>query len=412
MTAETTRNLGWRVTLAGTGINLALGVLYAWSIISGEIEGWNQTMKSIPYSIACGVFALTMVPAGRLQDRLGPRLTASIGGLLTGLGFILCSVWGSFTGFIVGFGILAGIGIGFGYASATPPALKWFPASRTGLIAGVVVSGFGLASAYIGPLARWLVASFGLNTSMLIMGVAFLIIVILLAQLLVNPPPGYVPAAPAASRAATPSAAGAVQAVNMSTGAMIRDSRFWILWVMYACGAGAGLMVIGKLKPIVQDAAGDLTWFAPLCLSVLAVGNAAGRIIAGIISDRLGRSTTMFLIFVLQAAVMVGLIFYGTLAPIAIALSFLAGFNYGANLSVFPSATKDLFGLKNFGLNYGAMFTAWGFGGVVLPIVAGKVADVTGSFNLAYIIAAACLVVASALSFIVRKKNAPTGATA
>jgi MFS family permease len=387
------------------GINLALGVLYAWSIISGQLEGWTQTMKSVPYSIACAAFALTMIPAGRLQDRFGPRTTATVGGILTGLGFIVCAMWPTYEGFIVGFGLLAGIGIGFGYASATPPAIKWFPAAKTGLIAGIVVSGFGLASAYIGWLVTWLVAGFGMTSTMLVLGIAFLIIVVACAQMLQNPPAGFKP------EGAKASAAAAAPVNNLRPSEMLRTSRFWVLWLMYMCGAGAGLMIIGKLKPIVQAAGGDLAWFAPFCLAILAVGNAAGRIVAGMASDKVGRTLTMFLIFMLQALVMVGLIFLGEAAGVVVVLAFMGGFNYGANLSVFPSATKDLFGLKHFGTNYGIMFTAWGMGGVALPWIAGRVADATGNFNLAYIIAAACLVLASILTFLVRTRR-PAGAVA
>ena len=399
MSKSTNRNHGWTVTFAGTGINLALGVLYTWSIIAGGLD-WSETAKSIPYSIAIGVFALTMIPAGRLQDKFSPKLTATIGGLLTGAGFLVCSLTGTFTGFIIGFGILAGVGIGFGYASATPPAIKWFPSAKTGLITGLVVSGFGLASVYIAPLARWMMGSFGMQTSMFAFGVGFLIIVVSLAQLLKNPPEGYVPV----SNGLVPKSVGAAAAVKMidvSPREMIRTAKFWLLWTMFACGSGAGLMIIGKLKPIVKSAS-EIAWFATLCLALLAVGNAAGRIIAGILSDKIGRTMTMFLIFIVQAGVMVALIFLSNVAAVLYFLSFLAGFNYGANLSVFPSVTKDLFGLKNFGMNYGIMFTAWGFGGVILPIVAGKVVDVTGNFNIAYIIAAVCLAVAAVLSLVVR----------
>lgn len=400
MSTEAVKNRGWVVTFAGTGINLALGVLYAWSIIVGNVEGWSQTMKSIPYSVACLIFALSMIPAGRLQDKFSPRFTATIGGILTGAGFIICALTGSFYGYLIGFGILAGVGIGFGYASATPPAIKWFPAAKTGLIAGLVVSGFGLASAYIAPTVRTMVASMGLSTTLLILGIAFLIIVVGCAQLLVNPPAGFTPGGNAPAKGDKAPAPAADN--SMSWKEMIKTPQFWILWVMYVCGAGAGLMVIGKLKPIVTDAVGELAWLA---FVLLAIGNAAGRIVAGVVSDKIGRTLTMFLVFMVQACVMVGLIYVSDIAAVVFVLAFMAGFNYGANLSVFPSATKDLFGLKNFGTNYGIMFSAWGVGGVVLPIVAGRVVDATGNFNLAYIIAAGCLVIASILSFVVGKRR-------
>ena len=405
---EKNKNRGWVVTFAGTGINLALGVLYSWSILSGEITGWTQTMKSVPYSIACGVFALAMVPAGRLQDRVSPRFAATIGGVLTGAGFILCAIAPTYVGFMIGFGLLAGIGIGFGYAAATPPAIKWFPSQKTGLITGVVVAGFGLASAYIGPLGRWMLGLFGLQTTMLVLGICFLAVVVILAQLLRNPPLGFVPG-PAPKMPVQRKSGGATLegSPSIEPSQMIRTSRFWLLWIMFACGAGSGLMIIGKLKPIVQGASG-LAWFAPLCLAFLAIGNASGRILAGLLSDRIGRTLTMLMIFLCQAGVMVCLVLFGKVASFVFILSFFAGFNYGANLSIFPSAAKDLFGLKNFGTNYGILFTAWGFGGVVLPILAGKVADATGNFNLAYVIAAFCLLVAAALTFVVRNGDRKT----
>ena len=182
---------GWVVTLAGTGINLALGILYTWSVISKAIPadwGWSEQQKSWPYAIACLVFSIMMVPAGRLQDKISPRWVATFGGVLVGLGMMLASQSNSYFNYILGFGLLAGAGIGFGYASATPPAVKWFPAARTGMIAGIVVSGFGLASVYAAPLTNWLVKQEGgVPSTMFILGTAFLVVVIVLAQLLRTP---------------------------------------------------------------------------------------------------------------------------------------------------------------------------------------------------------------------------------
>jgi MFS family permease len=109
------------------------------------------------------VFAFAMILAGKCQDRFGPRVTAFMGGILVSLGFIWISQTTSYAIWIIGFGILAGTGIGFGYSAATPPALKWFPPARTGLIAGLVVSGFGLASVYIAPLSQYLLGIWGLQ---------------------------------------------------------------------------------------------------------------------------------------------------------------------------------------------------------------------------------------------------------
>lgn len=404
-------NHGWRVALSGLGINLALGVLYSWSIISGAIKdadwGWTAEQRALPYSIACLVFCLVMVPAGRMQDKLGPRIVASLGGLLVGIGMILASLGTSLNGYIIGFGVLAGAGIGFGYASATPPAVKWFPAAKTGMVAGIVVSGFGLASVYAAPLSTWLAASFGLKVMMMSLGIGFLIVVVALAQMLKPPPAGYVPAG---TPPAAPATEGPQKKIDFRPLEMLKTWQFYALWFMYACGAGAGLMIISMCKKINAKAGVGV-----LAVVALAIGNGGGRIVAGMLSDKLGRQLTMFLFFVAQAVVIVALaIVGGKDVPPAVAmvvLSALVGANYGSNLALFPSATKDYYGLKNFGMNYGLVFTAWGIGGFILAQFAARVydgkivADWAGSYNFAFYTSAVLLLLAAVMTFIVKAPN-------
>ncbi len=402
MTMQTEKNRGWTVAFAGMGINLALGILYTWSVISkGVPEEWNWTEsdKSWPYAIACLVFCLVMVPAGRMQDKIGPRVVASIGGILVGLGMILASLTTSPLGYILGFGVLAGAGIGFGYASATPPAVKWFPAAKTGLVAGIVVSGFGLASVYAAPLAKWLTVTYGLQTMVLILGIAFLFVVVGLAQLLKAPHKVM-----QFTRKLGPSDVWAKRdkKEDYTSREMLRTTPFYLLWFMYACGAGAGLMIIAKLAAIAKLQAGVDLGF--VLVAVLAVGNGAGRIIAGVVSDKIGRQRTLFICFVLQAG-LVMLLAQATpgsvLANMVVLclISAAIGANYGANLSLFPSVTKDYYGLKNFGMNYGLVFTAWGVGGFLLALLAGKLYDAYQTFAYAYYGASILLVLAALATF-------------
>jgi OFA family oxalate/formate antiporter-like MFS transporter len=394
------KNYGWSVAFSGTGINLALGVLYTWSVISKAIPqewGWNEAQRALPYSVACIVFALVMVAAGRMQDKIGPRIVATIGGLLTGLGFILASASTSLPVFVIGFGMLAGSGIGFGYASTTPPAVKWFPRERTGLIAGIVVAGFGLASVYAAPVARYLIAAYGVQTAMRIFGAAFLIVVVVLSQFLRNPPKDYLPKFTGVSvvRKYAPGSVGH----EYDWLEMMRTPQFYLLWFMFACGSGAGLMIIGKLAKIVELQSGSKAGF--ILVALLAIGNASGRVVAGVLSDKIGRTATMFIVFTLQAILMFTLRLQSMLGML-VAYSMLIGFNYGSCLTLFPSATKDYFGLKNFGVNYGLVFTAWGVGGLVLPILSGRIFDATGSFNQAYLIAGFVMIIAAALTFVTK----------
>ena len=409
---------GWVVTFAGMGINLALGILYAWSVIKGGIPdawGWNNAAKALPYSVACIVFALSMIPAGWLQDKIGPRWVATLGGVLVGIGFITASLSGSsLPGFVIGFGILGGMGIGLGYASATPPAVKWFSSQKTGLIAGLVVAGFGLASVYIAPLATYLLKAFstvsvstfangtsqnvtnmGISQTMLVFGIAFLIIVVGLAQLLKNPPAGYVPAGGTAKS----KGAGKTHA-DCTVSEMLGTAQFYVLWLIYFAGAAAGLTFISFAQQLGKKSLGELAFVAVV---ILAIGNAGGRILAGLVSDKIGRQRTMLTFLLLQALAVFSLYLVkgGAQWPLLMLLLIFIGASYGSNLSLFPSATKDYFGLKNFGLNYGFIFTAWGFAGLIMPWLDGKIKDANnGANDLTFYIIIAMLLAGAALTFV------------
>lgn len=394
-------NRGWTVALAGLGINLALGVLYTWSMIKASIEkdfGWSKADLNGPYALCCLVFAFSMIIAGRCQDKIGPRATASIGGLLVAVGLLLASTSNSYVVWMIGFGVLVAAGIGFAYSSATPPALKWFPRSKTGLVAGIVVAGFGLAPVYLAPANEYLLGHFGAMTSMRIYGVAFFFIVIGLAQLLINPPAGYVPAGTAPSSVSKPVASG------LTSGEVVRTPSFWLLWTIYLVGSGAGLMVIGSLSGMAKKSMGTQAFLA---VAVMAIGNAGGRVLAGILSDKIGRRWTLFLVLVFQAALMfISIPLTGSTdaSPYLIVLvAALIGANYGANLSLFPSFAKDLWGLRNFGMNYGLLFTAWGVGGFLLSQLQQKLTAASGgSFTSSFQTAAGLLILGAALTFLIK----------
>jgi OFA family oxalate/formate antiporter-like MFS transporter len=408
------KNHGWSVTFAGMGINLALGVLYAWSVFSKEIPaewGWSETDKSLPYMFACLIFSLVMVPAGRMQDKIGPQITAAIGGLLVGAGLVLASLTTSPIGYMVGFGLLAGAGFGFGYASATPPAVKWFPKAKTGMIAGIVVSGFGLASVYIAPLSKWLITTYGIQRAEMVLGIAFLVVItgikpifLLLwgglASILQTPPKEYVPTPPVTLKHVI-----VHDKDNFTPGEMMRTPQFYLMWFMYACGSGAGLMVIAKLAAMAKIQAGIDMGF--ILVAALAIGNGGGRIVAGMLSDKIGRKATLFLCFLVQAVAILLLSLtkvdtFLAQVPVLAVLSALIGANYGANLALFPSLTKDFYGLKNFGVNYGLVFTSWGVGGFMLSFLAGKIYDLHQTFAIAYYGAIALLILAALCVFLVK----------
>jgi len=411
---ETVKNKGWIVTLSGTGINLALGILYTWSIFKASIQktieanqggfNWNPAKLNDPYSICCLAFAFSMILAGKVQDKFGPKTTALIGGILVSLGLIWISQSTSYAVWTLGFGLLAGSGIGFGYSAATPPALKWFPPQKTGMIAGIVVSGFGLASVYIAPLSEYLLKNFGINKAMFIYGIAFLIVVCGLSFFLVNPPAGYRP--PPSSLQEDSRKPKAFSAVEVGPSKIIKMGKFYLLWLIFFIGAGAGLMVISNINGMAKKSFGSAAFLAVV---ILAVGNASGRIIAGTLSDKIGRHQTLTIMLSFQAVLMfLAVPLVGGAHPnpmLMVLLATFMGFNYGTNLSIFPSLAKDNWGLKNFGMNYGLLFTAWGMGGFVMSRVSQMLQIRSGSYSSSFLAAGLLLVGGILLTFLIRKKS-------
>lgn len=386
-------NRGWLVVLAGVFINLAFGILYAWSVFSANLRslnGWSSTEASLPYTVAIIMFAVLMIPGGRLQDKLGPRKVITLAGILVGFGLVLASFVPTVPGLVIAFGVFGGAGIGLGYSATTPAAVKWFSPSKKGFITGIVVGGFGLAPLYIAPLTTALINSMGIFNTFRVLGIAFGIIVVVLAQVVNNPDKPV---------AAAPGAAAAVPARDYTWQEMVKTPQFWQLWLMFIAGALAGLMIIGHLKTIADLQSGAA--FGATIVSLAAIANAMGRPVAGVMSDKIGGGKTMMILYIAQGTALVLFSQFSSFITILLGAAVVT-FGYGAMLAVYPSTVATFYGIKNFGLNYGVLFSAWGVGGVVGPILAAKILDATGGYQTAFFVAAAFCFIAAFLGFILK----------
>jgi MFS family permease len=353
---------------------------------------WTSSQAGLPYTLAIVCFALAAFMGGRMQDKIGPRWIVTCGGTLVGLGLIISGLAGnSPTGIAIGFGVVTGAGIGFGYSCVTPPALKWFHPSKKGLVSGLIVGGFGIAAVYLAPVANILLNNYGIEKTMIILGVATIIISTPIAQFIKNPPAGYTPATP---RHLKQSAATSVPTVDSTWRQMIKTKRFVLLFIMFLFSSSVGLMIIGNMSKIAKIQVGitDTTLLAML-VAFLAITNTLGRVGGGIMSDKIGRVNALFVVFILQALNMVGFLVYENLTTLTLGI-IVVGFSYGTLLSVFPSFTADQYGLKNYGANYGIMYLAWGLSGVVAPVIADYFYGIHENFKIAYII---CAVMMSAM---------------
>ena len=400
----------WRPLLGGVLMNLALGVIYAWSVFVAPFDadfGWTRTEVSVVFTIAILSVGSWFVVAGFLQDRFGPQRVAAFGGILYALGFYLASQTESLIWLYITFGAIAGAGNGFGYAIPIPVCSKWFP-DRRGLAVGLVVGGYGAGSGIYGPLAReWLIPAYGWQGTMQISAAVFLVMTLAGAWLLRNPPPGYKPptAAPAPAAGGAPQTAAAPVGRDFATGEMVRTPTFYLLWIAYCLGAASGLMVISQLVPV-GEAAG-LGAAAGLGLTIGAIGNTGGRVLSGWMSDTFGRLNTLRLMVLLSAVALPLFYLFAGQAALYYLLLVVIYYCYGTLLSVFASTCADFYGTRNMGVNYGLLFSAWGIAGIIGPVIAGRVYDATQSYEIAFYLAAGLSVVALAALMLARPPQAP-----
>jgi OFA family oxalate/formate antiporter-like MFS transporter len=379
-------------------MNLALGSLYAWSVFVLPLEkefGWKRAQTSWVFTIAIVFFAASFVLAGRIQDKKGPRICAALGGTLVGAGFVLASFTSSLAYLYTMFGAIVGIGNGFGYATPTPVASKWFPDKR-GLVVGLMVGGYGAGSAIIGPVATGLIESIGWRTTFQILGVVFFIMGMIGTALLKNPPAGYRP-----PNWTPPVGAAATGARDYAPGDMVRTPTFFMLWIAYCLGTTAGLMTISQLVPFAR-AAGLSAAAASAAVTISAFGNAGGRILSGWLSDTLGRLTTLRTMVLISAIAMP--VWFAVRSEVILfyILVVIVYWCYGTQLSVFASTSADFYGTRNLGMNYGLLFTAWGVAGILGPILAAQVFDATGDYRYACYAAAVLALVALASLMLAR----------
>jgi OFA family oxalate/formate antiporter-like MFS transporter len=380
----------WLPVVGGLLMNLALGSLYAWSVFVPPLEQefqWTRSQTSWVYTVAVVSFALTFIAAGRLQDRKGPRICAFTGGILVSLGFFLASMTSSLLTLYIFFGLIVGVGNGFGYATPTPVASKWFPDKR-GLVVGMMVGGYGAGQALFGTLAgAFLVPALGWRSTFQVLAGIFLVMTMTGASLLKNPPPGYTPPN------WTPAKAAAATRSDISTAEMLRTPTFYYLWIAFALGTTAGQMAISQLIPFARSA-GLAAAIATYSLIVTSAGNVGGRILSGYFSDKFGRLSVLKTMVIISAVAMPALYVMRMQMLLFFVLVAVVYWCYGTQLSVFASLTADFYGTKHLGLNYGLLFTAWGFAGILGPAIAGRVFDTFGDYQYAFFSAAVFAILA------------------
>jgi MFS transporter, OFA family, oxalate/formate antiporter len=398
----------WRL-LGGMLMTLALGTLYAWSVFVAPLEkefGWKRAQTSTVFTLAVVSFAASFLLAGRLQDRFGPFWISVTGSVLISLAFFLCACTSSLYSLFFFYGILGGAGNGFGYSPIVPVMAKWFP-DRTGLAIGMAIAGYGGGSAIFGSLANLvLFPRFGWRTSCMMLGGIFLLMTMTGAFLLNNPAAGDPPVAAA-------SALGTLSGRHQFTPLeVLRTPTFYLLWLGFGLGSTAGLMVISQLIPFAINQGVASAALATLGLVIGAVGNVSGRILSGWLSDILGRLNTLRVVLAVSLVSMPALYWVGSRVAGLYALIFTVYFCYGTQASVNPATVSDFWGTRHAGANFGLLFTAWGFAGILGPTIGGALFDRYRNYEAAFYTAAALAAVAFVCVLAARRPAPPATAAA
>jgi MFS transporter, OFA family, oxalate/formate antiporter len=397
----------WRL-LGGVLMTLALGTLYAWSVFVAPLEnefGWKRAQTSAVFTFAAVMFAASLLLAGRLQDHFGPFWISVTGSILITLSFFLFAYTSSLYYLYFVYGVLGGIGLGFGFGTVVPVMAKWFP-DRMGLAIGLAVAGFGGASAIFGTLANLvLFPHFGWRTSCMILGGIFLVMTMTGAFLMKNPVTVRHPGIETTSLHFTPTRH------QFSPSEVLRTPAFYLLWLGFGLGSTAGLMVISQLIPFAKNQGIPSATIATLGLVMGAFGNVSGRILSGWLSDLIGRLNTLRVVLVISSVAMPALYGVGTHIAGFYLLIFMVYFCYGTQASVNPATVSDFWGTRHAGANYSLVFTAWGFAGILGPTIGGVLFDKYRNYGAAFYTAAVLAGIAFICVLVARRPSPPLTAT-
>jgi len=398
----------WIVVVAAVLIQLALGAIYAWSVFTPKLTAANGDYQFTAgqaawiFSIGLFVFALVMIWAGRKIAVYGAQKLAIAGGIVLGAGYILGGLFGSsFAAQLIFIGVVGGAGIGLAYVVPIAVGMKWFP-DKKGMLTGLAVAGFGFgATIWVKWAGSWgggllnTLSLFGLDgvrSVFVLYGIIFLVMVVVGALAMKDPPQGWLPEGYTPPQASDTSKASGL--VEFSANELLQVPQYYMVFVTFVLSALAGLMVIyciklfgidaltfsqlGSLDPNTANFGDTVKWAstaAGTAMAFYAILNGLGRIVWGTISDKTGRKTAITLMCLFQGVIMLLFFKIGSTEAGLILCACIIGFNFGGNFALFPAVTADFFGVKNVGANYGMVFFAYGIAGIAGPQIAGVFKD-------------------------------------
>jgi OFA family oxalate/formate antiporter-like MFS transporter len=386
-------------------MNLATGCIYIWSVFVAPLEqtfGWNRSSTSIVFTLAAVMLTLGFAIAGRIQDKFGPFYCALTGSLLLSSGIFMCAYTTTLPYLLFWFGAIVGLGCGFTYSTPIPVLAKWFPDKR-GLAVGLVVGACGAGPAIFGPFAQLeLIPLHGLRFTFQFLGITFLVLTLVGTVLMKNPPEDL-----QVERKETDRLQEKATTYEFRTSEMMRTPAFYLMWMAYAWGTSAGLMVVSQLVPFAHSVSVPQSILPTLTLIFGALGNSGGRVLSGWLSDKIGRLAVLRMMIGISVIAMPVLYLAGRNVLVLCVAVFAIYWCYGSQISVNGTATSDFWGTRHAGANYGIMLTAWGAAGIVGPTLGGRFFDKYHGYWQAFSVATALAAIAFICELLVKRPKPP-----
>ena len=378
MSNENLMSKRWLIAIGGIVLQLILGTVYAWSVFKKPLiasHGWSETATQGTFMIIIAMIGLAAAFGGMLVDKKGPKFVATIGAVCYGVGTLFAGV-ADLTGNIwilyIGYGLIGGLGNGFGYVVPIATLIRWFPDKR-GLVTGLAVMGFGMGAFFVGKLAPGMLASMGVANTFFVLGAVYLVVCTAAALMFRNPPAGWLP------DGFTPSAKTVSAEDSFSWDEAKKTPQWYMIWAMLFLNVSAGLGLLSQLSPMGQEilkkSISDPAALAAkggLILAIASIFNGLGRLFWASMSDKIGRKNVFLVMFASQAALYFFLPQINNATMFTVAACYLLAC-YGGGFAVMPTVAADSFGPTYIGKVYGFVLTAWGAAGVAGPLVFAKI---------------------------------------
>ena len=405
----------WLIAAATMGVHVSIGSVYAYSVFKKPLLhdlDWQPSQTAWAFSIAILVLGLSASFLGPLVERMGPRLSGQIAAVFYSLGLVCAGVavdMGQLWMFYLGYGVVAGIGLGIGYICPVATLVKWFP-DRRGLATGLAVMGFGFGALFASKVFVYLIETFGLSTTFISAGITYLVVMIVSSRYLAPPPAGWTPAGMKVGGTEKPKKLreDPVQLTSMEA---LRTRRFYFLWSMLFINITCGIAVISTASPMSQQIAGLSAEAAATMVGLMGLFNGLGRIGWASLSDYLGRAGTFGLFCVLQFGIFWALPSLSDPLLFQIAVCVIISC-YGGGFALMPAFIGDVFGVKQLSAILGNLLTAWAAAGVVGPMLSAFVYERTQSYAVSLYLFGSAYVVAIVLSMLMAWESKRLRATA